>query len=89
MIKLAHIENVVIKDSYWLESDIKVLFEDEDVYFADSTELSALMKETGVFPSSSKARNAGRHGEIPKGYTEYKASKKRRLYIWNPFKMDN
>lgn len=78
------VENIVIKDSPWLESDIKTIFEDEEVLYAESSELSALMKEAGVYKSTSEARRANRHGEIPLGYTEFKASKKVRLYIWNP-----
>ena len=77
-------DNVVIKDSPWHESDLKTLFGDEKVYFADANEMSVLMKEMDVYASTSQARKAGRHGEIPTGYTEFKASKKRHLYIWNP-----
>lgn len=81
------IENVVVKGSAWLDSDIETLFGDEEVFFAESDELSALMRELGVFPSASAARRAGRHGPIPEGWThEFKASKKRRLWIWNPTK---
>lgn len=79
------IENVVIKSSKWRDSDIETLFGDEEVFFAESDELGALMRELGVFPSASAARRAGRHGPVPDGWThEYKASKKRRLWIWNP-----
>lgn len=79
------IENIIIKSSNWLETDIKTLFGEEPVKFCDSNELSALMRETGVFPSASQARKAGRVGEIPQGWTpEFKASKKHRLWIWNP-----
>ncbi len=79
------IENVIITSSAWLESDIKTLFGDEQVFFAESDELSALMRELEVFPSASAARRAGREGPIPSGWTaEFKASKKRRLWIWNP-----
>ena len=78
-------ENIVISDSPWLDSDIKTIFGDEDVYFAESNELSTLMKELGVYKSASEARRANRHGEIPAGYShDFKASKKIRLYIWNP-----
>jgi hypothetical protein len=79
------IENIVINGSAWRESDIETLFGDEQVFFAESDELSALMRELGVFPSASAARRAGRQGPIPDGWTaEFKASKKRRLWIWNP-----
>ena len=79
------IENVVIKGSAWLDSDIETLFGDEEVFIAESDELGALMRELGVFPSASAARRAGRQGPIPEGWTaEFKASKKRRIWIWNP-----
>ena len=83
-------ENVVIKSSAWREEDIPALFGDmegnvEDVFYAESDELSALMRELGVYPSASVARRAGRVGDIPTGWTaEFKASKKRRIWIWNP-----
>jgi len=84
------VENVIIKNSAWREEDLAALFGDldgnvEQVFFAESDELSALMRELDIFPSASKARQAGRVGEIPSGWTaEFKASKKRRLWIWNP-----
>lgn len=79
------IENIIITSSAWLESDIKTLFGDEQVFFAESDEMSALMRELGVFTSASAARRAGREGPIPDGWTaEFKASKKRRIWIWNP-----
>jgi len=84
------IENIIIKNSAWRDEDIATLFGDlegnvEEVTFAESDEMSALMRELGVFPSASKARQAGRQGPIPDGWTaEFKASKKRRLWIWNP-----
>ena len=60
-------------------------FGDEQVFFAESDEMGALMRELGVFPSASAARRAGRQGPIPDGWTaEFKASKKRRIWIWNP-----
>ena len=79
------IENVVIKSSKWRKSDLETLFGDERVFFAESDELSALMREMGIYPSASAARRSGREGPVPKGWThEFKASKKRRLWIWNP-----
>ena len=79
------IENVIITDSGWRESDVKTLFGDEQVFYAESDELSALMRELGIYPSASAARRAGRFGPIPAGWTaEFKGSKKRRLWIWNP-----
>ena len=79
------VENVIIKSSPWLESDVETLFGDEEVFFAESDTLETLMRELGVFPSSSAARRAGREGPVPTGWTaEFKASKKRRVWIWNP-----
>lgn len=84
------IENIIIIGSAWRDSDIETLFGDldgdiEQVVFAESDELSALMRELEIFPSASAARRAGRIGPIPDGWTaEFKASKKRRLWIWNP-----
>ncbi len=79
------IENVIINGAAWRESDIETLFGDEQVFFAESDEMSALMRELGVFPSANAARRAGRQGPIPDGWTaEFKASKKRRIWIWNP-----
>lgn len=81
------IENIIINGSAWRKRDIKALFGDEQVFFAESDEMSALMRELEIFPSASAARRAGRVGPIPDGWTaEFKASKKRRLWIWNPIK---
>lgn len=78
-------ENIIVRNSKWKEEDLTLLFGDEDVHFTDCDELSALMRELDVFPSASQARKAGRHGPIPEGWTnEFKASKKRRIWIWNP-----
>jgi hypothetical protein len=79
------IDNVVVNHSKWQKEDIGLLFEDEPVHFTNATCLSVLMKELGIFKSTSEARRAGRFGPIPEGFTfEFKASKKVRLWIWNP-----
>jgi len=79
------VENVIVSNEFVQERDIELLFGDEDVHFTQATDLSVLMKELGVFDSTSAARRAGRVGPIPTGFTfEFKASKKRRLWIWNP-----
>lgn len=79
------IENVIITGSKWIKSDVKTLFGDEQIFFADSDEMGALMRELGVFKSANEARRNGRKGPVPDGWTaEFKASKKRRLWIWNP-----
>ena len=78
-------ENVVVKSSPWTEDDIQTLFGDEDVHFTEANDLPGLLKELGIFKSTTQARKAGRDGPIPEGFTaEFKASKKRRIWIWNP-----
>lgn len=77
--------NVVIGSSCWLESDLRLIFDGEPYQIASATDLPTLMVEFGIYPSKSKAIQAGRTGEIPKGYThQFKASKKVTMYIWNP-----
>jgi hypothetical protein len=79
------IENVVVTDSDWIDTDMEIVFGGEDYTFVSATDMPGLLKEIGVYPSTSKARAAGRTGKIPSGFTDnYKASKKRRLWIWNP-----
>ena len=78
-------ENVVVKSSPWTEDDIHTLFGDEEVHFTEANDLPGLLKELGIFKSTTQARKAGRDGPIPEGFTaEFKASKKRRIWIWNP-----
>lgn len=76
--------NVVVKSSPWLPSDLPLLFLDEPVFFSEASDLPHLMVELEIFPSTSKARHAGRVGPIPPGWTVFKASKKRTIWIWNP-----
>jgi len=77
--------NIIVKQSAWTDRDIELLFEDEEVHFTEATDLSVLMKELGIFKSTSDARRAGRVGPIPTGFTfEFKASKKAMIWIWNP-----
>ena len=79
------IDNVVVSNGNVQDRDIEILFGLEDVHFTQATCMSVLMKELGVFSSTSEARRAGRFGPIPEGFTfEFKASKKRRIWIWNP-----
>jgi len=77
-------DNIIVRSSEWQDSDITTLFGDEDVHFTDQKLIPNLMVELGVFPSTSTARRAGRVGDIPTGWTEFKASKKRKIWIWNP-----
>lgn len=76
--------NIVVKDSPWTKRDLEIIYEDEEVIFVDNIQLPTLLAQLKVYKSASQARQAGRVGEIPAGYTELKASKKRTLYIWNP-----
>lgn len=80
------IENIIVDSEFIKPEDKDIIFGDEDVlHVKEGTDLSVLMKDLGIFKSTSEARRAGRVGNIPTGYTDnYKASKKRRLYIWNP-----
>lgn len=79
------IENVIIMNSFVQPTDAFTLFQREDVYVTTETDLPRLLVEIGVFKSTSEARRAGRIGEVPSGWTDqFKASRKRRLWIWNP-----
>lgn len=85
MLKPEQVENVVIYTSPWRVDDILCLYpETEEVHYTQAEDIQSLMVELGVFPSKSKAMRANRQGPIPKGWTEFKASKKRMLWIWNP-----
>lgn len=77
-------ENVVVESSPWTTRDLELLFLDEFVYFTKCTELPDLLVELGIYKSRSEARRAGRSGPISHGFIELKASKKKRLWIWNP-----
>lgn len=81
--------NIVVTDSAWQDSDIETLYGDfsgdvEEVTFVENKPLPNLLVELGVYKSTSQARRAGREGEIPSGWTQYKASRKVTLWIWNP-----
>jgi hypothetical protein len=78
-------ENIVVRRSAWIESDLELLFCDESVHFTDASDLPGLLVELGIYKSKSDARRAGREGPIPLGWThELKVSKKNRIWIWNP-----
>ena len=76
--------NIIIKTSDYTKRDIEIIFEDEPVIFMEDVTLDILCKDLGIYKSTSEARRAGRIGNIPKGYSEIKASKKVVLYVWNP-----
>lgn len=80
-----HANCIIVKGPWVLPTDAETLFGDASVYYAESTELSRLMVELGVYASTSKARRDNRHGPVPTGFTEiYKANKIRAISIWNP-----
>jgi hypothetical protein len=74
--------NIIITDSKWDCSDFNLF--DEPIYFMTAKDLPNLLVKAGVYRSTSQARRAGRVGDVPKGWTELKASKKHTLWIWNP-----
>lgn len=76
--------NVVISWSPYTHRDLEIVFPDEDVVFVNSTNMTDLVCELGLYKSKSQARDAGRLGDIPTGYNQIKGNKKTTLYIWNP-----
>lgn len=77
--------NIVVQNSKWTERDIQLLFGDEEVHFTSCENIETLLKELGVYQSISGAKRDGRVGPLPIGFTfAYKASKKHRIWIWNP-----
>lgn len=78
------IENIVISGSKWHPEDIDIIFSNEPYIEIEAADLPSLLVKLDIYKTTSEARRAGRAGEIPKGYTELKASKTRMLYIWNP-----
>ena len=85
--------NVIIKSSKWRESDIPMIFGDNDdnvpkeeyPEVVDAKDIPDLMVKLGIYQSRSESVRAGREVKIPEGYTGmYKASKKHYLFIWNP-----
>jgi hypothetical protein len=81
-------ENVIVSDSVWKIGDIDVIFgplePNEVIHWTEAKDLPNLLKEMGIFCSTSEARRAGRNGPIPSGFTKLKASKIRTIWIWNP-----
>jgi hypothetical protein len=76
--------NVVIKNSKWTKRDLRCLFGDEDVIFSEANNITDLVVELKLFRSKSQARAAGRVGDIPLGWTEFKGNKTTTLWVWNP-----
>lgn len=78
------VENIIVHGSTWVPEDLGTLFPNEGYLLTTTDTLEHLTVKLGIYKSTSEARRAGRYGPIPKGYTEFKASKTRMLYIWNP-----
>lgn len=76
--------NVVIASSSYTHRDLELLFDNEDVIFSNTTNITDLVCELGLYKSKSQARSAGRVGDIPTGFTEYKGNKVTTIWIWNP-----
>lgn len=76
--------NIIIKNEFLQDSDQKMLFDDEPVVFSNANTIEELLVELGCFTSKSQARKAGREGPVPGGFTQFKATKKKWLWIWNP-----
>lgn len=81
--------NIIVDTKFIQDGDVESIFGDgkgdiEEVLYIQDVSLDFLLKELGVYKSTSEARRAGRSGPIPTGYTELKASKVHRLFIWNP-----
>lgn len=76
--------NIIVKKSAFTGRDLSLVFGDEPIHFTEHQYIQNLLKDLGIYNSTSKAIQAGKCGLIPSGYTEYKASKKVTLFIWNP-----
>lgn len=77
--------NIVLKGSRWTPWDIGFLFpESEPRHFTECQDIESLMLEIGAYSSKSQARQAGRKGPIPPGWTELQANKISKVWIWNP-----
>lgn len=79
------IENVIIKNKHYDERIHHILFGDEYVHFTGQTTIEGLVVELGLYKSLTQARKRNRTGDIEFGWTPmFKATKKCRLWIWNP-----
>lgn len=76
--------NILLNNDNVQPQDLEYIFSNEPTQTVVSENLTDLVCELGLFKSKSQARKAGRVGDIPVGYSEYKANKKTYLFIWNP-----
>lgn len=76
--------NVIIQNGNVQTRDREILFQDEPVVVLEPQSLSNMLVALGVFKSNTQARQAGRIGDIPPGYSEFKGNKKVFLFVWNP-----
>lgn len=65
-------------------TDVNIIFGDEEVLYIENTQYETLCRDLGVYKSATAAKNAGRAGDLPLGYSELKASKLCRIFLWNP-----
>lgn len=79
-----HID-VIVENGNVQESDVELFYEDDEIHRIEARDLPNLLVKLGVYKSTSQARNAGRKGDIPEGWTEmFKASKLVSMTTWNP-----
>ena len=77
--------NIIINGPHVRSTDAELLFGDEEVKYVDNCDISVLLRDLVLYQSTTKARNAGRVGPIPPGWTErFKATKIQFIWIWNP-----
>lgn len=78
--------NLIVSNSKWEERDKFSIFNNEPSTLIDVDSMETLAVFCGAYESKSKARQAGRTGEIPKGYNEIWLNKTILIYLWNPTK---
>lgn len=76
--------NVVVDNGNVQEGDIFTLFGNAPVLVVKPMLLQDLMVLVKAYNSKSKAIQCGRSGQIPAGFSEFKANKILTLWIWNP-----
>ena len=68
-------DNFIVNDSAWVHADIESIFGNhnqiETVEFISDKNIEDLAVRLNAYKSKSQAKQAGRIGSIPKGYTEF------------------